>query len=128
MASAAQAVIIPFVAHNPAVAPTPKQPTIRIIQELIAARYKLTYPELVGHQSRARLRWPRHLAIWLCCRLTPHSTGTIGRLFDKRDHTTICSSFAKVQNRLREEAVWAEITEILAVLAAGGWQIPANMV
>lgn len=76
-------------------------PTIREIQEAVAARWGVTVLDMT---SRRRLKvdiQPRHAAMWLARRLTEHSMTGIGRAFGGRDHATVINGVARIDIALR---------------------------
>lgn len=90
---------------------------IRDIQERVASHFGFTVEELTNDRRFKRLIWPRHVAIWLCCRLTKWSFPYIGRAFGKRDHTTIMYARNVVQSRWeKDEAVAKEICDIIVAI------------
>lgn len=74
--------------------------SIERIRAVVADQYGITVDELIGPRRDLRYVRPRHAAIHLACRLTPHSLNTIGRLFGNRDHSTIYHAHWKT-SRLR---------------------------
>lgn len=67
----------------------------KIIQH-VAQRYHVTRMDLVSARRTGGVIRPRHIAIYLAKILTPLSLPSIGRLFGKRDHTTILHAIRKM--------------------------------
>jgi chromosomal replication initiator protein len=63
--------------------------SIERIRQVVADKYGVSVAELTGPRRDLKYVHPRHAAIHLACRLTPHSLNTIGRFFGSRDHSTI---------------------------------------
>ena len=74
--------------------------TIHDIQDAVCERYALTPSELLGPRQSRRCAWPRHLAMYLCCRYTAMSNSSIGKHFGHRDHTVVSYAFRAVEERL----------------------------
>lgn len=58
------------------------------IAGIVATRFHLKRPQLLGEWRYRKFAWPRHIAIWLCTLTGRWSTPQIGRYF-ARDHTSI---------------------------------------
>jgi hypothetical protein len=76
------------------------KPTIRQIQETIAAKRHISVRAIKGPCRTPKLVRTRHDAIYLARRLTGHSYTTIGKHFGGRDHTSIIHAYRKVQDRI----------------------------
>ena len=64
-------------------------PSIARIQAACCAHYGVGIADLLSARQEQRIVQPRHIAIWLCRRLTNHSMAHIGRRFGNRDHSSI---------------------------------------
>ena len=72
-------------------------PSIRLIIDTVCVQYNLSYVEICGNCRQRHLIVPRHIAYWLCKKLTMASYPEIGRKFNNRDHTTIMHGAKKIQ-------------------------------
>lgn len=63
--------------------------TTELIQKVVAENYHLSVNELLGKRRTKRVSLPRHVAMFLCRRLTTCSYPEIGAHFGGRDHSTI---------------------------------------
>lgn len=63
--------------------------TTELIQKVVAENYHLSVNELLGKRRTKRISLPRHVAMFLCRRLTTCSYPEIGAHFGGRDHSTI---------------------------------------
>ncbi|MGJ4954605.1 helix-turn-helix domain-containing protein [Bradyrhizobium sp. HKCCYLRH2015] len=79
-----------------------KYPSIKHIQKTVCAHFGLRLLDMVSPRRSAAVAWPRQIAMYLACELTPHSMPTIGRSFS-RDHTTVLYA-----SRLVPKKVWAD--------------------
>jgi chromosomal replication initiator protein len=70
--------------------------SIERIKAMVAADYGVPVRSLAANQRQAAYVRPRHVAIYLACGLTPHSSVVIGRQFGKRDHTTVLYALRKI--------------------------------
>lgn len=64
-------------------------PPIRRIQEQVCQAFDITITQLKSARRAKPLIAPRHIAMWLCCKLTTASLPAIGAAFGGRDHTTV---------------------------------------
>lgn len=78
------------------------------IKATVAADYGVPIAKLTANQRHLRFVRPRHVAIYLACNLTDHSSGTIGRLFGGRDHSTIYNAHRKIAEAREADAALSE--------------------
>lgn len=94
-------------------------PTIAAIQRLVAAHYGVTINDLVSARKARDVTRARHIALWLCRRLTPHTASMIGRQFGKRDRSTVASAWRRLEARTAADAeLKAEVDALYAMIAA----------
>ena len=91
----------------------PGRPTIARIQDHVAAHYGIDAAEMRSERRTAAISWPRHVAMYLARRLTPHSSPVIGRHFGRRDHTTVLHGCRRVEAAMAEEPDISAEVEIL---------------
>lgn len=96
---------------------------VRDILKLVAETTGVeTMAALRGPSQRHDITGPRHIAMWLCRRLTNFSTVKIGREF-RRHHTTALYGIAAVDRaRLMDPDVKAMTDDLLAKLNGKGQQ------
>ena len=85
---------------NPLEPPARKIP-IAEIQAAVAHRFRLRPAELTSHRRAREIVRPRQIAMYLARELTPRSLPEIGRVFGRRDHTTVLHAIRTI-GRLRE--------------------------
>jgi chromosomal replication initiation ATPase DnaA len=71
-------------------------PRIADIIRASAKFYGFTLPEMLSVRKNQKLVRARHVAMYLCRKLTSHSLPHIGRRFGGRDHTTVMYGLAKI--------------------------------
>lgn len=76
-----------------------KVPTIADIKSLMYQRYGISPVQLIAQQRTKRLSDVRQIAMYLSCKLTPHSLVTIGAHFGDRDHTTVMHARDRLDER-----------------------------
>lgn len=105
-------------AMRPSVQGGPGGPTLILdIQATVAAYYDLSVDELVSVSRRARIVWPRQVAIYLAREHTDSSLQGVGDVFGGRNHATVLYACKRVSDRLaREGSARAEIAEIAETL------------
>jgi chromosomal replication initiator protein len=81
--------------------------SIERIKTTVAADYGVTSREIDSQRRHKRYIAPRHVAMYLACQLTPYSTTMVGRLFGRRDHTTILAAHRKIA-ALRERDIFMD--------------------
>ena len=93
--------------------PRPRKITIETIQKTVAAHYHLEINEIVSKKRNKQLVYPRHIAMYLCRKLTDASFPQIGEQFGGRDHTTVMHAHEKLVNELLSDRELAAEIELL---------------
>ncbi len=93
--------------------PRPRKITIETIQKTVAAHYHLEINEIVSKKRNKQLVYPRHIAMYLCRKLTDASFPQIGEQFGGRDHTTVMHANEKLVNELLSDHELAAEIELL---------------
>lgn len=83
-------------------------PLIDLILSEVMRFYHVRKIDLISDRRTKDIVLPRHVAIYLCRDLTPHSTPRIGWRFGGRDHTTILHACNKVSGRAAIDAEFAQ--------------------
>jgi hypothetical protein len=89
-------------------------PIMRVIKDRVAYFYGFSSKQLESAAKRPRdLLLARHVAYYLCCRLSGRSTVTIGHYFGGRDHTTIIHGRDRIEElRVTNRDLDLQIAEI----------------
>ena len=77
--------------------------SIRRIQNVVAAQYKVKVDSLVARSNVRHILLPRQLAMYLCKRLTKKSYPEIGRQFGGKHHTTVMHSVQKIDRLISSD-------------------------
>ncbi|MBN9543799.1 MAG: chromosomal replication initiator protein DnaA, partial [Alphaproteobacteria bacterium] len=77
-----------------------KAVSIELIQEKIAAYYKIKVTDILSSSRERKLARPRQLAMFLCKKHAQASLIDIGRKFGGRDHTTVMHALKQIENLL----------------------------
>jgi hypothetical protein len=70
--------------------------SIERIRATVAAEFEVSVSDLISQRRHKSICIPRHIAMYLACQLTPASMPAIGRMFGRRDHTTIHAAHRKI--------------------------------
>ena len=70
------------------------------IQTVVCDYFKITLEDIKGKKRSQNINYPRQVAIYLCRTLANESFPKIGTYFGGRDHSTIMSSYQKIQKEL----------------------------
>lgn len=73
--------------------------TITQIIEEVCLEYMVTKDQITTWRRQREIVAPRHIAHWLCVKLSDQSLPTIGRMM-KRDHTTIIHARRKIDREI----------------------------
>lgn len=78
-------------------------PSVAEIQATVCRRFKIPRMEMVSARRARDVARPRQVAMYLAKELTPLSLPNIGRLFGKRDHTTVIHACRRVVTLIAED-------------------------
>jgi len=90
-------------------------PKCRDIQSIVANFYNVSMLDLLSVRRTPTLVHPRHIAMYLCKKLTGVSLPQIGKKFAGRDHTTILHAVRKIEGLLLWDERLADEVYILRI-------------
>ena len=103
-------------------------PSIAAIQNRVARQFGVRVADIRSDRRGQAIVWPRHVAMWLCRELTPHSLPQIARHFGGRDHTTVMYAIRRIEDRMERRPDEASAIRALAKeLAEEGAGPPENV-
>ncbi|MDI6752040.1 MAG: chromosomal replication initiator protein DnaA [bacterium] len=93
-----------------------KPPIISIdsIQKNVAKYFNIPQTEIKSKKRNKSILLPRHIAMYLCRKLTKVSLPDIGRDFGGKDHTTIIHAYNKIEKGIKKDETLKKIIEILS--------------
>ena len=71
------------------------------IQTVVCDYFKITIDDIKGKKRSQNINYPRQVAIYLCRTMANESFPKIGTHFGGRDHSTIMSSYRKIEKDLK---------------------------
>ena len=71
------------------------------IQTVVCDYFKITLDDIKGKKRSQNINYPRQVAIYLCRTMANESFPKIGTYFGGRDHSTIMSSYRKIESDLK---------------------------
>ena len=77
--------------------------TIESIQKAVCNHFHLKPSDLKSKRRARNVAIPRHVAMYLCRKLTSASFPTIGNLFGGRDHSTVIHASASIEKKLQQD-------------------------
>ncbi len=87
--------------------------TVESIQKVVAKHFSVRLPELRSTKRHKNIALARHVAMYLCRRLTKLALIDIGRDFGKKDHTTVMHAISKIQETMKNEPTFEKDIEQL---------------
>ena len=91
----------------------PSQVSVKDIQRAVAEHYNVRISDMLAHRRTVDIVMPRHVAMYLTKVLTNKSLPEIGRLFGRRDHTTVLNAINKIGALLEADStLFGAITQI----------------
>lgn len=82
-----------------------KCPMVAHIQRATASHFGIHISEMTSHRRARNVVRPRQVAMYLSRNLTSKSLPEIGRLFGKRDHTTVIHAIKTVERLVAVDPV-----------------------
>ena len=85
-----------------------KKINVQTIQSVIEEQYGVTHEELIGPRRNANIAKARHIAIYLAIEMCEMTTTAVGAEFGNRNHSTVSTSYKKVQKMIQEDRTVTE--------------------
>lgn len=89
-------------------ATAPKKITVGTVQSVIEEQFGVTHEELIGPRRNANIAKARHIAIYLAIEMCEMTTTAVGAEFGGRNHSTVSTSYKKVQKMILEDRGFTE--------------------
>lgn len=87
--------------------------TIDFIQKKVCEYYGMKLSDLNSSKRQKTITTARHVAMYICKKLTTKSLPDIGRSFGGKDHATVIHAVKKVNERIESDPVFKSDLEIL---------------
>ncbi len=98
----------------------PRRISPQMILEATSASYGFPVEALCGPSRTRPLVTARQVAMYLTRELTDYSYPAIGRVFGKRDHTTVIHAVDKIAGQMQERRqIYEQVTELIQKIRAG---------
>ena len=85
-----------------------KKINVQTVQSVIEEQYGVTHEELIGPRRNANIAKARHIAIYLAIEMCEMTTTAVGAEFGSRNHSTVSTSYKKVQKMIQEDRTVTE--------------------
>ena len=85
-----------------------KKINVQTVQSGIEEQYGVTHEELIGPRRNANIAKARHIAIYLAIEMCEMTTTAVGAEFGNRNHSTVSTSYKKVQKMIQEDRTVTE--------------------
>jgi chromosomal replication initiator protein len=98
----------------------PRRISPQMILDTVAASYGFSVESIIGPSRTRPLVTARQVAMYLTRELTDYSYPAIGRVFGKRDHTTVIHAVDKIAGQMQERRqIYEQVTELDQKIRAG---------
>jgi chromosomal replication initiator protein len=98
----------------------PRRISPQMILDATAASYGFSVEAICGPSRTRPLVTARQVAMYLTRQLTDYSYPAIGRVFGKRDHTTVIHAVDKIAGQMQERRqIYEQVTELIQKIRAG---------
>lgn len=84
--------------------------TIADIKKVVASHFNIKVSEIVSKRRTRNLSFPRHIAMYLCRKLTTASYPEIGSHFGNRDHSSVIHAANVVSRKIKDDEDTKRIT------------------
>lgn len=92
-----------------------------VVIDTVAFTFGIKREEILSRDRSRRVAWPRHVAAYLCRRLTPASLPEIGQALGGRNHTSILRAVRAVEDRMNGDAdVSSRMQQLEKMLGVSG--------
>lgn len=91
----------------------PKLITPTIIIQVVAEHYGVNAQDITSKKRNAEFVLPRQVVMYLCRELTDISLTNIGKILDRKDHTTVLHGVNKIEEQLATNSELAQHIEII---------------
>lgn len=78
--------------------------SIETIQKAVAEYYNISFVDIKGKKQTKKIVFPRHVAIYITREITENSFTEIGSEFGGKDHSTMMTSYKKIDNLIKTDA------------------------
>jgi chromosomal replication initiator protein len=108
------------VLHDIVSAGEPRRITPQMILEAVATSYGFSIAAICGPSRTRPLTTARQVAMYLTRQLTDYSYPAIGRVYGKRDHTTVIHAVEKISQQMQERRpIYDQVTELIQQIRVG---------
>ena len=98
----------------------PRRITPQMILDATSASYGFSVAAICGPSRTRPLTTARQVAMYLVRELTDYSYPAIGRVFGKRDHTTVIHAVDKITRQMQERRqIYEQVTELIQQVRVG---------
>ena len=78
--------------------------SIEAIQKVVADYYNISFSDIKGKKQTKKIVFPRHVAIYIAREITENSFTEIGSEFGGKYHSTMMTSYKKIDNLIKTDA------------------------
>ena len=90
-----------------------KEITPQLIIKTVAEHFNISPEDICSKKKSADIVFPRHIAMYLCRKLTETSLQNIGKSLGRKDHTTVINAVEKIDNEIKTNETTKNIIEVL---------------
>ncbi|MBM4370009.1 MAG: chromosomal replication initiator protein DnaA [Deltaproteobacteria bacterium] len=94
--------------------------TAEQIMNLVAERFDVTRADLCSERRMRSFSQPRQIAMYLCRRILQLSFPELGERFGGRDHSTVLTSFRKIEQQRKQDSELSALLDELERKLRGG--------
>lgn len=76
--------------------------TAELIIQNVAEHYGISMSDMISKKKSQYIAYPRHIAMYLCNKMTECSLQYIGNILGKRDHTTVMHGVRRIEDDIKD--------------------------
>ena len=92
----------------------PRVITVDFIKQIVAEHFEISMEDLLKKTRAAGITYPRHVAMYLCRRLTDAPLKNIGAAFGGKDHTTVMNAVNSIEDKMKKNPEVKNTVEVIS--------------
>ena len=92
----------------------PRILTVDFIKQIVSEHFEISMEDLLKKTRATSITYPRHVAMYLCRRLTDEPLKNIGAAFGGKDHTTVMNAVNSIEDKMKKNPEVKNTVEVIS--------------
>ena len=92
----------------------PRVINVEFIKQIVSEHFEISMEDLLKKTRAASITYPRHVAMYLCRRLTDEPLKNIGAAFGGKDHTTVMNAVNSIEDKMKKNPEVKNTVEVIS--------------